>query len=599
MPSSVTITAAPETRAVAHTSAVTRALAVLMDRFGRRSTVPEADDSPTAAFSRLEAEVLRLSRERAQAAAENELLGELIGRSAREGAERLLQRIIVDPTHGAAALIDLTSGSGRWLAVRGNLLEAATDIKVPQALLDRLGSESRNVRPARFQAGRGGELIVTLCSEDSTGNDLPPGLCQLIPICDGPHRVGLLITSHLWPTGVCAVEQFDTVTRFGQAILRRHAEECRLRQHQHQLWLANEKLRLKAVTDRATEEPLKTLGEFLAGLCEATQMERAVLYLVTRRAGDVPQPVVEAGAGVPPLIVETWRTQEVDLARSALQSTQGLVLKMDQIEARNLKATGLVCVWPLQSGGRRLGTMILCRRSPEPLDHDLQELLGWSANLLAQTLHRIYRDAAIRRQARHDGLTDLANRRTFDALIAVEVDRVRLGASEECSLLLADLDRFKSINDRFGHQAGDVVLRELAQLLREHLSRTRMGERCLLARYGGEELALLLPGMGTAGALRIAEEIRGAVENLVIEFGNRTLQVTVSIGAATCPLSGPGASELIAAADSALYRAKAEGRNRVCLSHDLPRSSDTPAQNASTSDAVTSITPKSSTTESN
>jgi diguanylate cyclase (GGDEF)-like protein len=192
------------------------------------------------------------------------------------------------------------------------------------------------------------------------------------------------------------------------------------------------------------------------------------------------------------------------------------------------------------------------------------QLLEWATDLLSQTLCRIYRDAAIRRQARHDGLTDLANRRVFDTLLTCEVDRVRLGVSEECSLLLADLDRFKAVNDQHGHMAGDEVLRLTAQLLRERVGQTRMGERSLIARYGGEELAVLLPGVGMGGALRVAEEIRAAIELMPVCYAEKRLGVTVSIGVASFPLHGTNAAELVAAADSALYQAKAEGRNRVC-----------------------------------
>ena len=127
------------------------------------------------------------------------------------------------------------------------------------------------------------------------------------------------------------------------------------------------------------------------------------------------------------------------------------------------------------------------------------------------------------------------------------------------------------INDHHGHQAGDEVLRVIARSLREQVGRMRMGERSLLARYGGEELAILLPGVGTAGALRVAEELRAAIECLAIVFGDKRLAVTVSIGVASCPLHGMGSTELVEAADVALYRAKSEGRNRVCRPIDSPR----------------------------
>ena len=145
---------------------------------------------------------------------------------------------------------------------------------------------------------------------------------------------------------------------------------------------------------------------------------------------------------------------------------------------------------------------------------------------------------------------------------------VILGLSSECSLLLADLDRLKSINDTHGHPAGDEVLRVVAQLLREHVGRMRSGERSVLARYGGEELVVLLPGVGLAGALRLAAEIRLAVEQRAIPFQNKSLRVTISIGAASCPRHAMTPADIISAADQSLYRAKSEGRNRVCQPED-------------------------------
>jgi len=170
----------------------------------------------------------------------------------------------------------------------------------------------------------------------------------------------------------------------------------------------------------------------------------------------------------------------------------------------------------------------------------------------------------MQRLARHDGLTDLTNRRTFDTLLAGEVERVRLHLSRECSLLMLDLDRFKLINDTHGHPAGDEVLRVVAQLLREHVGCMREGEQSVLARYGGEELAVLLPGVGLAGALRLAWELRAAIEARVIPFQGKLLGVTISIGAACCPDHSQSAASLVSAADNALYRAKSSGRNCVC-----------------------------------
>jgi diguanylate cyclase (GGDEF)-like protein len=194
--------------------------------------------------------------------------------------------------------------------------------------------------------------------------------------------------------------------------------------------------------------------------------------------------------------------------------------------------------------------------------------LHWSGETVSQAIQRVMSFAVIERQARLDGLTGLANRRTFDAQLRHEISGVKNGVQSECSLLLLDLDRFKSINDEYGHQAGDEVLRSVSRLLRDQAAQIRSSDRVLLARYGGEELAVLLPGVGVHGARRIAEDIRRAVGELSIDFAGTEIRVTVSVGVATWPLHAQTVEALVAAADGALYQAKAQGRNRVICPGD-------------------------------
>jgi diguanylate cyclase (GGDEF)-like protein/PAS domain S-box-containing protein len=169
--------------------------------------------------------------------------------------------------------------------------------------------------------------------------------------------------------------------------------------------------------------------------------------------------------------------------------------------------------------------------------------------------------------ASHDGLTGLANRRHFDDTLDSEFRRAsRSGAA--LSLLMIDVDCFKAYNDRYGHPAGDRCLRDIAHALRELAGRP--GD--LVARYGGEEMALVMPDTPAAGAVTIAERARAAVGALAIpHLGNLAgTTVTVSIGVATLtaptPFTGP--DDLVRAADRALYSAKQNGRDRVWLAED-------------------------------
>ncbi|WP_341845768.1 diguanylate cyclase [Paraburkholderia ginsengiterrae] len=174
--------------------------------------------------------------------------------------------------------------------------------------------------------------------------------------------------------------------------------------------------------------------------------------------------------------------------------------------------------------------------------------------------------------ALQDSLTQLANRRQFDVTLHNEYSRATRHASP-LALIMLDVDCFKQYNDIYGHAAGDECLRTISRLVRD-LTAGRPGD--LAARYGGEEIAVLLPNTDAARAVVIADNIRHAIRGLDIEHtGNPTGFVTISAGVvARIPIQGSGEpTELIRAADKALYEAKSEGRNRVlAASCSLPSS---------------------------
>jgi diguanylate cyclase (GGDEF)-like protein len=155
-------------------------------------------------------------------------------------------------------------------------------------------------------------------------------------------------------------------------------------------------------------------------------------------------------------------------------------------------------------------------------------------------------------EARIDALTGLANRRAFEEILAGEISRAQRFA-HQLAVVLLDLDRFKEINDSFGHAAGDVMLREVSRLL---TSLARQGDT--VARWGGEEFVFVLPETDLAGAQRFAERLRRTIE--VRSVGE--MKTTTSCGVATM-LPEDSVEELLGAADQALYQAKANGRNRT------------------------------------
>ena len=175
---------------------------------------------------------------------------------------------------------------------------------------------------------------------------------------------------------------------------------------------------------------------------------------------------------------------------------------------------------------------------------------------------KLYRDM-LKKASRMDSLTNIANRRRFDETIEMEWKRA-FRQSEKLSLLMMDIDYFKRYNDTYGHQAGDECMRQIAMTLAKNLKRP--GD--LAARYGGEEFACVLPGIGTAGALKIAQRIHAAVRGLAIPHEDSDVDeiVTVSIGVATMmPAGNEGWDQLVERADKALYQAKQIGRDRVVV----------------------------------
>ena len=185
-----------------------------------------------------------------------------------------------------------------------------------------------------------------------------------------------------------------------------------------------------------------------------------------------------------------------------------------------------------------------------PSELDLLIMRSEQLIRLCQKIEELRADADI------DYLTGLSNRRRFRVALIREVERWRRYGSP-CALLLLDIDHLKHINDRFGHPAGDGVIRQIAQILSE-VSR----DNDTAARLGGEEFALLLAGIDVDKAGAAAERLRDVISKKSVE-GVGT--VTVSIGVAGCPASGTIDRSLYAAADQALYVAKNGGRNRVAV----------------------------------
>jgi diguanylate cyclase (GGDEF)-like protein len=209
---------------------------------------------------------------------------------------------------------------------------------------------------------------------------------------------------------------------------------------------------------------------------------------------------------------------------------------------------------PLQAGTVSFGSLMLF--GDDFQDEDRMTAVSLASHAVVALdnarLHRI-----VERQALVDGLTGLPNRRQCEDTLADELARVaRFGGP--LAVVVADLDWFKDVNDRYGHPAGDAVLREFAALLRESVR-----DVDLAGRWGGEEFLLILPGTDLVGGAEVAERVRLALEGRVVPASDGTpIPVTASFGVAARPPART-AAELFATADAAMYEAKRTGRNRV------------------------------------
>jgi len=318
--------------------------------------------------------------------------------------------------------------------------------------------------------------------------------------------------------------------------------------------------------DSARDEAFDLLIEAAAEIC---QVPYATVSLVDRdRVWTKAGIGMAQGSEVPRTqaicshtIVEGDFLEIPDLASDA--RTAGLRRQREELGAQMYAGASLVT-----GDGFRIGTLCVMDREPRQLSERQRRILGGLARqamaLIELRAHeRQLKDALERAEhlASTDTLTGLLNRRVLFERLEQEAARSRRHGAP-LSAVLIDLDHFKRINDGYGHAAGDAVLRSVGKLIRGAVRASDVA-----ARYGGEEICVLLPQTEPEGARRFAESLRRQIGAIVHEFDGHRLSVTASLGvASTAPgLATVDPQALLKAADIALYRAKREGRDRVVI----------------------------------
>lgn len=333
------------------------------------------------------------------------------------------------------------------------------------------------------------------------------------------------------------------------------ATEQKLRKYQRLRGVANT-LALSLHPADLEEAIVRSTGELVPAA------DRVLLYRVEAKALQLELRRVWRRTGAAPVrekrgdSFDQWvmRQGQPLLAEEAVRDFRFPELSVEQVG----RPLGAVLAVPLKTQHQFLGVLRLESDAPRALTADDLRLVGIVADLASLAVENSLLYGRMAHLAITDDLTGLAVRSHFESEIEKALERAR-AQGEPVGLLLIDIDRFKVYNDGFGHSAGDKLLREIGQVLRD---RMRPGD--LAARFGGEEFVCFLSQAPAEEAALRAEEIRRVVEQTSVLLRRTITRTTVSIGIAAFPKDGRTPEALLEAADKRLYRAKSEGRNRVC-----------------------------------
>jgi diguanylate cyclase (GGDEF)-like protein len=308
------------------------------------------------------------------------------------------------------------------------------------------------------------------------------------------------------------------------------------------------------------QEAIRRVGEsFARGLDRVGVLEIVVQTAVDGVAGACGRATMRRRADAP--MEEVAQSGDPEAYHRALHAAEAAVMDAGAVAEIHIGgASALAAPLSATEGGDRVLAIVSVARGDRPFTPAERELFSYLTSQAAVSVENVDLHETVQRQAVTDELTGLFNHRRFQEVMSAEVERARR-YDQEMGLIMLDIDNFKRVNDTYGHMQGDMVLREVARVLRQ--SAREIDEP---ARYGGEEMAVALPQTDLDGAFRFAERVRQRIEALELPLldGDGILRVTASFGAASLSTAPQSDKEgLVAAADAALYRAKRSGKNRT------------------------------------
>lgn len=474
-----------------------------------------------------------------------------VGRARLEAAADGLFEALLEAAPDAVVVID---GLGNIQLVndqteklfgypREELVGTAVERLIPARFRDRHMDHRRRYLADPHVRPMGAGLELAGRRKDGTEFPVDISLSALRTNDTGPLAMAFIRDISLRRAAEHALSEVSKeVARRAQELERRNAEV---------LLLSDMGNLLQSCTSR--DEAFEIIGRFTRDL-----FSDVVGQIFISRSGDLLEMVAWWPEGGSPLAMSSddcWALRRGAPHRSGGSRRQPRCAHVGPFEGE------YVCV-PMIAQNQSIGVVHL--RDNE--DRAQQEVSTWDSTVslavslaehLALALANLNLREALRRQSIRDPLTNLFNRRFLDEYLDRELRRAARSGSP-VSVIMLDIDHFKDVNDQLGHAVGDAVLASLGRLLAASL---RGGD--VACRLGGEEFALVLPDAAADGAASRAEQIRGAVAQMIVPEAAR--EIHVSLGVAACPMHAISAKELLQVADTALYQAKNTGRNRVVL----------------------------------